>query len=114
MQSTVAGVNEGVKITNSSDAVVTEISEQSVQKISSTTAVVDEPMAEVVKPRVLAPEISEEPASAQIALGGMGDAVAAMHGDVSSGLSVDGRDTSRGTGFHAHAEKHESGMRTLT
>lgn len=119
MQNAVAEVYEGVNITKSSDAVVTEISEQSLEKVTA-TVVVSEPVAAVVESRVLEPEVSEEPGSAQVGFGGIGDGVAAMHGDLSlercsdlSQMDVDGcRDASHGTGLHGHDEKDESGMRT--
>lgn len=74
-----------------------------------------ENVAAVVGSRVVEPEISPEPARAQIALGGIGDGVPAMHANLSlrgciglSHVDVDGRRDAS----HGHDEKQESGMNT--
>lgn len=103
-------------ITKSQDAVITEISEQYVEE-ASTAEVSNRPAAaaESVK------DPSVEPDNVQIAVGGIGDVPASMHGDLplerfSSLGQRDGyesREASNGTGLYGFDEKVEAGTKRL-
>ncbi|KAG0590503.1 hypothetical protein M758_1G111500 [Ceratodon purpureus] len=107
-------IHRDVDITKSQDAVITEISEQYVEE-ASTAEVSNRPAAAVESVK----NASDEPDNVQIAVGGIGDVPAAMHGHGNLPLErfsslgqrdgYESREASNGTGLYGFDEKVEAG-----